>query len=280
MCLKNMNRSNLLKDIPKNSKLCIYGTGETGISIKKIIELTRNDLEVVYFIDSFKSGTLENLEIIPVTDISGIEARYDFIVVASNVWSEIEDILINLNIHNYIIINYHAFTKYAKLYLLKDSENFTCYVGGMHKEEYILNCKKAGKLFKDGDDKKLFDLAVDARFSIQGYNNLHLQVLKDLNKLDYQYLEFVNREAVKTLIDGGMFNGDSTVKFLSCFKNISKIYGFEPLYNKFSKQPLASIINKSSKVKIENYGLWNSKTQFLFRDSMWDLLLSMMRKHL
>ena len=62
-----MYKFDLFDDIPVNSRICIYGAGETGLYVKKFIELTRCDIKIICFIDSFKSGKLADLDVINIS---------------------------------------------------------------------------------------------------------------------------------------------------------------------------------------------------------------------
>ena len=50
----------MLKDfisqIPQNSKIVILGAGICGQAVKKEIDLTRPDIKILYFVDSYKEG--------------------------------------------------------------------------------------------------------------------------------------------------------------------------------------------------------------------------------
>ena len=92
-------------------------------------------------------------------------------------------------------------------------------------------------MFKHQDDLTLYDFIVNARLSEKGHENLVIFNFSRLNKakLLNEYLEFINKDSIKTIIDGGACDGLSTLAFLFHFKNIENIYGFEPLYDEFKK---------------------------------------------
>ena len=51
----------IFKGLPENAKICIYGSNDIAEEIYEVLKKLRSDVEVKFFIDSKKSGTLKGL---------------------------------------------------------------------------------------------------------------------------------------------------------------------------------------------------------------------------
>ncbi len=113
----------IFKKIPENSKICIYGTGETGIFAKLLLDFIRDDIKVICYLDSFKSGKLNGLDIIKVDDIDSIKNQFDLIFICSNFSDEIEGFLKSkgiLNFKSMKFIDYSILRGYVKDQILNE----------------------------------------------------------------------------------------------------------------------------------------------------------------
>ena len=131
------------------------------------------------------------------------------------------------------------------------------------KEAFQLFFEQVKSLLKNDEDKNIYDLVVNSRFSEENYNDLKAVMSVKMNKQD-QYLNFINKKAIKKIIEAGVCKGDNTLSFLSYFENLEYIYGFEPLYEKFRCEPYSTSIEKSHKVSIIPQALWSNKTRIMF----------------
>lgn len=76
--------------IPKNTTVGLYGCGERGIMLRSVLERERPDIRVACFVDSFESGTFDDLEKIRVDEVERIDSLCDAVIVASTF---VQDIL-------------------------------------------------------------------------------------------------------------------------------------------------------------------------------------------
>ncbi|OGI00297.1 MAG: hypothetical protein A2Y25_01560 [Candidatus Melainabacteria bacterium GWF2_37_15] len=260
--LKNNLLVSLLKDIPADSKICIYGAGKTGLIFKEGIELSRKDIEIICYIDTYKTENLAGIEVIKVSDLIPLEGKYDFIIIASAYWNEIEQLLLKLNIRRYIILDYQKYCLFADLHFAdKSTRNYLMDI--KEKEALTPFFEQTKNLLFSDEDRKIYNLIVNARLSEENFTDLKIYQSVKLNK-NNQYLDFINKKAIKKVIEAGVCAGNNTVSFLSYFENVEYIYGFEPLYEKFKQEPFDTIIKKSDKVSVIQKGLWTNKTQIMF----------------
>ena len=110
----------MLEEIPYNSKICIYGAGETGRFIKDLINDIRKDIKVLYFLDSLKSGNIENIKIIKLGEYEKvIRSRIksgmtipDLILICSAFGEQIKDSLTQKNILNFKVLDYVSYCEF------------------------------------------------------------------------------------------------------------------------------------------------------------------------
>jgi len=111
----------ILKEIPLNTEICIYGAGETGIFIKDLLNDVRKDIKISYFLDSFKSGNVDDIEIIKLDDIEEVTKSpnesgmtYDLILICSAFWQEITGSLIQRGISNFKVLDYALYCEFKQ----------------------------------------------------------------------------------------------------------------------------------------------------------------------
>ena len=80
------------------------------------------------------------------------------------------------------------------------------------------------------------------------------------------YLEYINKDAIKTVVDGGGFDGFTSVIFSEEFKNCEKIFMFEPCYDSFKTDLIDTVVKNDKKIEIINKGLWSEDTTLEFRE--------------
>lgn len=236
-----------LSDIPINNKICIYGMGKRGILFKKYLEKYRNDVEIKCFIDSYKDGeSIEGLEVININSLENEDVQYDFIVIASNFWQDIAKILKKRNIFNYKVLGFHFTT------CIDDQIPSTIPVNTFEESKIKLYKSYQEKIIdslETDEDKRLYKKIYDARAGNISLNNLY-QEFKDSGKIFYQYLDHINRDEIKTIIDCGVYDGSGIDLLLRFLHNVEKIYGFEPLNDINCPNP-ENIFSKDQLNKIE-----------------------------
>jgi predicted SAM-dependent methyltransferase len=96
----------LFDEIPQNSKIAIYGSGELGIGLKNELIEKRKDVYISFFIDTFASGEINGYKIFNIEEAKEKKAEFSLIVITSMAHADkIKDILIKNNFKNFIDIN-------------------------------------------------------------------------------------------------------------------------------------------------------------------------------
>lgn len=248
----------LFKEVPKNVRVCIYGATVYGLFVKKLMEAQRPDLKLVYFVDTYKSGEAENTEIIKACDIKSRIGEFDYILLAlaNNGNYQVEVSLITQNIHNYISIDYNG------LLVLKNHYEFfykMTFPDENHKQYWLDNLHvipEIQEMLETVEEKTLIKNLYEQRYDLDVYEKFQkYYCLKNINKNLNAYMDYINKGAIKVVIEGGIFDGGSSVLLLNKFPNIEKLYGFDIFGKDYLVEPYKSIINNSDKIEIIRKGL-------------------------
>jgi len=101
-------RIHKLKQIPPNSRVCLYGIGAAGRNFKNYLRERRPDVTVVCFADSFKSGTMDGLPVLTPEQLQHqLQHQPDSVhqvLITSSAAVEIEKTLGQLGVTNYRIV--------------------------------------------------------------------------------------------------------------------------------------------------------------------------------
>lgn len=255
MNLTKSKYKKLFSKIKANVKIAIYGTCDLGLKIKENLEILRPDIKLVCFLDSFKSGKIDNLEIKSPFDFENLNCEFDYIIISSVTnKNKIEVILNNLNFYNIISLN---------SYFIKNQNTF--------QEHFNSKYLEAKQLFETKDEQKLYKLLFLTILS--GFKNTKklFEFNKKLRKKYFrnevcpQYCEYLNKDVIKTVIDGGANTGEISTIFASQFKNVENIYAFEPLYHLCKKAFEDKLISRNNKIKIIEKALWDKNEILHFK---------------
>ena len=241
-----------INQIKKDLKIAIYGAGFAGVGLKKYIETYRKDLKIMFFVDAYKKGDVDGVSIIDFKDIELVKNDIDVIICATRRGAhEIVAIFNYLNIP-YLLIS-HDIQQYFR------------------NEELFLKQEETSKIFKYDEDKNLYDLVWQGRmfssfkkiaeYVSQKHNIGHIGLDRNYER---HYMEFINKDAIKTVIDGGYCNGIHSLSFKKNFKNLKKVYAFEPMYQEFKNEFFDKLICEANFCEIINKGLWEFDKEFIF----------------
>lgn len=231
-----------LKNLPRGTKVAIYGAGEAGASVKKYIEANKLGLKIVCFFDETVVGQINGLDVFHIKDICSYVDEFDFVLTAS-------------------FSNSHLMASILKHYDVEKRirlENIPYIEADIIQEPQI---REVQGLLKSLRSKEIFELIVNAHANSNNCTKLFDYITKQTEEgfcSKGQYLDYINFDEIKTVISGGVAEGFSTISFLNSFKNLEKIYAFEPLYQDFKIEPNDQIIRNSGKVEMIEKALFSS----------------------
>ena len=251
-----------LEYLPPGSMVCLFGAGEGGSISKKILEEYNRNFKIIYFIDSHKKGQKDGIEIISPQELKKSNSKCDMILITSERYEEIEKVLESLNIKDYMIFNSAAFKGciYTEDEKRKNENLF-------EKVKGILHHKR---------DRELFDLIIDQR-SIK--SRRRTDFLRHVMPVEKQYLDFINTNCIKTIIEGGVSNGQNTYDFSKFPGKDLHIYGFEPSLDALKNGRYYPLLKNNRNIQMFPLALWKYKTTLrLFDDGTRSKIIETMQE--
>ncbi len=238
----------LFNQIPKNAKkIAFYGAGTVAYKLKEELEKYNKDIKILYYIDKEKTKDEKGIlyPIIKPYEIETIKDKIDLVLITVKRPYEISNIL------NFFDIPHISISTVldSEIRLLKYQDDY----------------KKALEVFELDQDKNLYEILwrarIDRDFSnIEKYVQKH-NISKTLIPENYQihYLEYINKQAVETIIDCGFFNGCNAFSFKKYLKNLKKIWALEPAYDINKDENYDILLKKLNFVEILPYAAWDKK---------------------
>lgn len=240
MFLENLNQ------IPKDSKIALYGCGSLSAFFEEVLYRGRKDVKVSCYINSFRSGTHNGLPVIHIDDISKESRRYDKIIIVSHYWNEIVEALKERGIDDALIFN----------------DVIPRFIYTMHEEEsYHRSFKRVRDLLQEETDKALFDALIKARRQKTGSFTHIDECIRGLDCGKEKYLDYINIEAIRTVIEGGVYIGEYTLEFLNGFPNLGLLYGFDPFTDIFMSSPKRPKLLADKRFMMFPLALFNKKAR-------------------
>ncbi len=75
-----------LSEIPLRAKVALYGAGEVGVAFCRLLQQKREDVEVLFFVDSYKSGEVCEIEVLSPAECA--KRQYDEVIITSFAFSQ------------------------------------------------------------------------------------------------------------------------------------------------------------------------------------------------
>ncbi|WP_415712846.1 FkbM family methyltransferase [Maridesulfovibrio sp.] len=242
--------------IPYNKRVCLYGVGKGGAESLKLLRQIRPDLEVVFFADTYQSGSFDGFEILTPQALADRKDEYDLILICSCYYPEIITNLYSLGIESAVGFSWPKFYGYQflpdELVSLNGEINF------------IL------KSLHSDTDRALFKFLCEARIAgselvdlVYVSENSGNFIFKELKPAKIfpehttsSYFDFVDLSKVEYAVQAGVYDGSEAL-FLSGLKELKMLYGFEPLGYTAIAEAARSKLSDSGKFSLIPKGLWN-----------------------
>ena len=242
-----------LNDLPQKCKVAIYGLDYSVRKIKSLIEKNRKDVEIIYH-SFYNFGSIEPF----LKNLKGVKGQQiynhaDLLLIATEDWFLLYN---NLNESEKekkcIVINPLLFNEQ----IVYSQEEFDCY------GKYFERVKR---IFDSDLDVMLYDLVLKVRFNNpENLVNLDKFLKKNLKQYRKQYLDFINPEVIRSVIEGGVYDGKATVDFVENFPGGVRIYGFEPFIEAFDNGKYKQFFQGKKNVKIYREALWSKNDTLKF----------------
>ena len=241
-----------LTDLNINSTVAIYGTNYLALNIFDCIKDNRPDISVIFISDGTSDNYIQGEKLYTLCDFINIKSLISLVIIASrNKLFETKEFL------SYFNISYKIPSKEDEIFFKV--------------EKYLEKQKLALNVFKSDADKTLYNIQWESicsgdyknseKYAKKAHNISRYNLLRNYSK---QYLEFINKDAIKNMIDGGFCNGINSFVFRREFKSLEKIYAYEPLYEKFKNVNYDPFIKNDKRIEIIPKCLWSNSCDIEF----------------
>jgi FkbM family methyltransferase len=253
-----MKHIDKLLDIPLDKPVVLYGCGRGGVRFLKLLQTFRPGLEVICFIDSHKSGSVENLPVVSLNRFLENRSLRDSVTIlaTSLFWREIGTLLREQGIDDYLVVPRWFF--YPPEYNRRLSET--------ERGELKPQLDKVMSLLTHPEDRRLYRILAGDRTRFPSC----FDAISDFHygsTLNQQYFDFIRYEKISTMIDGGVFDGRNIPGFLKRMKKNGTIYGFEPNYKNYLHGKFQEELKGNPGVNILPLGLWSQSREIRLTDS-------------
>ena len=238
--LKNKLFEDLFNRVPDKGNIVIFGACKAGTGIMKDLKIYKPETKVIGFIDNFIKGSFNNL---PVWNLKAfIDLNPDCQMVIMSTQTDKNKIMNLFDIYDIPAIEQTPFV----------SDYYRTNTKILNDDNY----KKVIEMFDKEDDKILYDNIFKIRknlFGIEWLENYHYKTNANRYHTYHiykkQYLEKINKNAVKILFDLGLNDGFNVIAFNKLLPNLKKTYGFEAIYD-ITRKPFVEDFILNDKLEI------------------------------
>ncbi len=265
-----VNKLSSILEIPKNSSVAIFGYGEFGKKIKKTIEILRKDIKIQCIgDDNLGNSVVDGVKIVSFTDFCSLVKQDELFTIIGAygdlIVNKISEKLSDAGISSYFLSD---ILRYEHNCLMLDGGMWNGFfeMQGFTDDElskYKHQITVASEIFDTENKNKYLEL-IEARRIPNLKNGRYLLDNNQLVQKATQYYEFYDFRKIKTVVEGGMFDGYDVLKMIKLFPNVEKIYSFEPFLDHYNKFWGREFIENSHKSEIIPKALWDKQQQLNF----------------
>lgn len=251
-----MNKK-LLEDlydkVPENSKIAIFGACLTGEKIKDDLAKYKPKAKVVGFVDNSIEGKFCSLPVWTLKEAVDLRANYDLVIMSTR--SDENQIINIFDIYDIPVVQQTRFISdyYRQNLKILNEENYS----------------KVISIFDKQEDIELYTMIFNIRKNIYELDAVENYFYKNLSpyKINWavkeQYLDKVNKNAVRVIFDAGLHDGLNVIACNKQLPNLEKVYGFEVIYDFVKKSYIEDFI-LNDKMEIVPFALGDCKAKLKF----------------
>lgn len=222
--IKEKLEEDLFDKLPDNGRFVLFGACAVGEKILNDLKIYKPNANVVGFIDNLAKGTFLSLPVWNLKEfLETTNINYDLVIMTTR--------------KDFSAIN-TIFDLYEIPYL--PQSNFVSdYYRNIRNILTKDNLNKVLNIFKQEEDKELYKMLFRIRAGILESQNVvdyfrKNYVPKDngVYAIKWQYLEKINKSAVKTVFDIGLYTGLNVIAYNKLLPNLQNTYGFETIYDR------------------------------------------------
>ena len=257
-----------LQHLPSPYTVCLYGTGERGSVLYRIIRRYRPDITVAAFINTYKAGEFEGVPVVRPHEITSLDQQVDCIIIASTYWTEIEKTLATVVPHISVRRGDIEYLRLCDCTVPLIHERFSSDATISFTEEesdaFAPHAHTVYHMLATAEDKLLYEGLLARRGKKNGTT--------PAGTLRYafpeqQYFEHLNTAVINTVIDAGVYDGRNMQQYLSRMPSLRAVYGFEPLYDGYRKGIYYDFLTAYPHLTVIPNGLWEKTATVCFEEN-------------
>ncbi|RXI31880.1 hypothetical protein CP962_03610 [Arcobacter ellisii] len=232
-----------INDLIKLKEIYIYGTGVSSRKLKDLIEKNNIDLKILGFVDSYKETSIsDDIKIYNIKDFKDFNKTIVICTYYEEWIDEIVNLLKNMNFNNYFINM-----------IILDSMYY------LNQENYILfkdKIKFINEHLQDEIDREIWNSTINAL-----KNNMDNLLLFENYYLygNEQYLDCIKINKSDIVIEGGVFDGITSLKIADYLGSDGKLYAFDPLISNEKNELFCN-----DRIEIIKEALWSENKDLYF----------------
>ncbi len=220
--LKNKLFEDLFNRVPDKGNIVIFGACKAGTEIMKDLAIYKPAVKVIGFIDNFRKDSFCNLPVWSLKEF--IDLNPDCQMVIMSTLTDKNKIMNLFDIYDIPAIEQTPFVSdyYRNNVQILNDKYYTAIIS----------------MFDKSEDKNLYDNIFKIRKNLSGIDwleNYHYKTNANRYHTYHiykkQYIEKINKNAVKVLFDLGLNDGFNVIAFNKLLPNLEKTYGFEAIYD-------------------------------------------------
>jgi FkbM family methyltransferase len=130
---------------------------------------------------------------------------------------------------------------------------------GMHAAELT----RAQDLLFCKEDRSIYDLLLAAIEPKSDLKDIYFQLIKLSGRMGQQYFDFINPAPIRTILEGGVADGWTSVQLLEHFPE-AIVYGFDPDSEALGNSFYMEFLSHCGRFHYKPFGLWDKRERLHF----------------
>lgn len=241
-----------LEKIPNGGRVFVCGDGMLGGYLLDMLAAERADVDVAGIVTTSKSGTFHGLPMITFVEFLAQPVDFEMVIVTPLFWTrDIVETLKPLPADK-VWIN-----------MVCDCGLHSGYRSGSFDPD--VNGSKEIMAMLDGEESR-----EDWRILTEAMRTRNLEAVFKrfwaLKTHELHYLEYSGLKLGDVVLEGGVYDGETTKQFALRVGAEGKVFAFDPLGDRYAKETLSTLRDERNSVDIVPCALWDKPADLVFVD--------------
>jgi FkbM family methyltransferase len=243
-----------LDGIRPGAGMYVYGNGMTGQFLVSNLRDERPDINILAIVDKFVEGEYEGIPIISLDAFRASNRPYDLIAATPLNW--IDEVVSDL-----------SFVPAGKLAvnMIGDCSFHSDYRRHAFRG-HERQAEEVAAMLPEGERGPwaLVVAAMRDRTMRPLFENFRSRFKKV--SVDDNYLQYVTPPRGGVVIEGGVFDGGTTLRFASVVGAAGRVFAFDPLGDRYARETLNKATADCAPIEVQTMALWNEEADLSFTD--------------